>query len=145
CVVTPVPQTSAEQLVRLHRLWRTIGMETCELTPAEHDAALAVTSHLPHAVAAALALSLPADHRRFAASGFRDTTRIAAGDPNLWTAIFQQNSSELTRSLSRLEEQFASLKRILQQADEASLKKWLQQAKTSRDALNTNTSAAGNP
>ena len=62
------------------------------MPPAEHDRALALTSHLPHLLAAALAGILPAEWQALTATGFRDTTRIAAGDPALWTAIFAAQS-----------------------------------------------------
>ncbi len=140
CVLTPTAKTPAGSLQRLHRFWRAVGMETCELSPADHDAALAMTSHLPHAVAAALALTLDPEHHRLAASGFRDTTRIAAGDPALWTAIFQQNRPALIQALTRMEEEIASLKSLIVSGDAASLQKRLQQAKTGRDALDTNLS-----
>lgn len=135
CVITPRPDAPTEQVRRLHRFWQSVGMATCEQTPEEHDVALAYSSHAPHAVAAALALSLPEAHRPFAASGFRDTTRIAAGDPELWTAIFLQNAAPLSAALAAVDEQLASLKRALERRDAASLKKLLQQAKTNRDAL----------
>lgn len=135
CVITPTEKTPADALQRLHRFWQAVGMQTCELSPADHDRALAATSHLPHAVAAALAATLTPELRPFAASGFRDTTRIAAGDPDLWAAIFQQNSFALLAALEQFEGEIASLKRILKSGDEASLKNWLQQAKTSRDAV----------
>lgn len=144
CVLTPTDKTPADALQRLHHFWQAVGMQTCELTPAEHDRVLAATSHLPHAVAAALASTLTAELRPFAASGFRDTTRIAAGDPDLWTAIFEQNSSALLGALARMGEEIASFQRILRSGDMASLKNWLQQAKTSRDALNSSSSASGN-
>lgn len=136
CVITPHEKTPPDQLQRLHRFWQAVGMQTCELSPAEHDAILAVTSHLPHAVAAALASVLLPEQRQFAASGFRDTTRIAAGDPELWTAIFRQNSAAMINALSQLEGQIVALKTNLQHGDAASLKNWLQQAKTNRDLLN---------
>lgn len=135
CVITPTDETPADVLQRLHRFWQEVGMRTCELSPADHDRVLAATSHLPHAVAAALAATLTPELRPFAASGFRDTTRIAAGDPDLWAAIFQQNSFALLAALEQVEGEIASLIRILKSGDHASLKNWLQQAKTSRDAL----------
>lgn len=144
CVITPMAATPADPLRRLHRFWQAVGMQTCELSPADHDVALARTSHLPHAVAAALALTLSPEHCRFAASGFRDTTRIAAGDPDLWTAIFQQNTPALIEALSLLEQELAAFQRILQRGDWASLKNRLQQAKTCRDALNSHPAACGN-
>jgi cyclohexadieny/prephenate dehydrogenase len=135
CVITPTKNSPPAQLQRLHAFGQAVGMQTCERSPAEHDAILAVTSHLPHAVAAALASVLAPELRRFAASGFRDTTRIAAGDPELWTAIFQQNSAALSNAIAALEARLGALKTALQQADSTALKKWLAQAKTNRDAL----------
>ncbi len=135
CVITPTAGTPREPLERLHQFWQAAGMQTCELSPAEHDATLARTSHLPHAVAAALAATLRPEHIRFAATGFRDTTRIAGGDPELWTAIFQQNSTALVDSISRMEEQLATLKQLLLRGEAASLQNWLQIAKTNRDRL----------
>ena len=61
------------------------------MSPADHDRALALTSHLPHLVASALAGLLPDDWRDLTATGFRDTTRIAGGDAEVWTPIFQHN------------------------------------------------------
>jgi prephenate dehydrogenase len=135
CVITPTAETPREPLERLHQFWQAVGMQTCELSPAEHDATLARTSHLPHAVAAALAATLRLEQARFAATGFRDTTRIAAGDPELWTAIFQQNSAALADSISQMEQQLATLKQLLLRGDAASLQNWLQHAKTNRDWL----------
>jgi len=135
CVITPPAGTLREPLERLHQFWQAVGMQTCELSPAEHDTTLARTSHLPHAVAAALAATLRPEHTRFAANGFRDTTRIAGGDPELWTAIFQQNSAALVDSISRMEEQLATLKQLLLRGEAASLQNWLQIAKTNRDQL----------
>ena len=111
-------------------------MQTCELTPAAHDSALARTSHLPHFAAAALALTLPQEFARFTATGFRDTTRIAAGDPSLWTAIFEQNTAAMLLAIGELEKQFTALKKALEHHDSAALKKLLEQAKTNREALN---------
>ncbi len=135
CVITPLAGSPRDQVQRLHRFWQALGMTTCELSPAAHDAALAYTSHLPHAVAAALALTLSPEHRPFAATGFRDTTRIAAGDPELWTAIFLQNAGPVSRALEAASEQLAALRTALQHGDAATLKKLLQQAKTNRDAF----------
>ena len=73
------------------------------MTPAEHDHALAATSHLPHLIAAALALATPKDLLPLAASGWRDTTRIAGGDPELWRAIFASNRQEVLDALKRFE------------------------------------------
>ena len=78
------------------------------MSPDEHDRAVATTSHVPHLVAAGLVSLLEAEHLPLTATGFRDTTRIAAGDPDLWTAILVNNSQpvidQITRLIARLGE-----------------------------------------
>jgi prephenate dehydrogenase len=143
CVLTPLANSPREQVRRLHRFWQAVGMSTCELSPQEHDAALAATSHLPHAAAAALSLTLTPERRPFAASGFRDTTRTAAGDPDLWTAIFLQNADALLAAMATMQERVRDLRDALERRDAASLKKLLQQAKTNRDALDQSSPGPG--
>ena len=71
-------------------------MRVVEMDPAAHDIALAETSHLPHLIASALAATLDENNAHLAATGFADATRIAAGDPELWTAIFLQNAESVS-------------------------------------------------
>jgi prephenate dehydrogenase len=86
-------------------------------------------------VAAALAGVLPDEWRAFAATGFRDTTRIAAGDPALWAAIFRQNRAAVAAAVRPFGEQLALLLDALDRDDEAGLLELLTQAKQVRDAL----------
>ncbi|MBN1808583.1 MAG: prephenate dehydrogenase [Planctomycetes bacterium] len=103
-VVTPASGRSNADAAALEaeKLWRSIGMRTIRLSPAEHDRLLAFSSHLPHVVAAALARTLPAEADMLASSGFLDTTRIAAGSPRLWSEIMRQNSAGVADALQRL-------------------------------------------
>ena len=88
CVVTPQPTANPSDTARLDDFWTALGAVVIHRTPDEHDRALACTSHLPHLIAAALAgFAVRRGHRTVAASGFRDTTRIASGDPALWVPI----------------------------------------------------------
>src|SRR5947199_13850 len=80
-------------LDRTVSFWYALGARTRIMSPEEHDRGLAITSHLPHLLASALAGILPAELVDLCAGGFRDTTRIAAGDPSLWTAIFAHNQT----------------------------------------------------
>lgn len=137
-VITPQPETPAAEITRLRSFWEFLGAEVVELSPAQHDAFLAQTSHLPHVVAAALAAMIPEEARPFAATGFRDTTRIAAGDPDLWTGILLHNSDHLLSAIDRYAEAVSEFRAALSTRDAARLKTLLQDAKTKRDALPVN-------
>ncbi|MEX2286640.1 MAG: prephenate dehydrogenase [Planctomycetaceae bacterium] len=135
CVVTPDVDTPAEPLRHLESFWQSMGCAVVKLSAADHDRALAETSHLPHAVAAALAATLSPGNRQLAASGFCDTTRVAAGDPDLWTAILLANSDEMAERLSAFGDKLDEFAAAIAKRDEAVLKRLLQQAKTARESV----------
>lgn len=134
-VLTPTEATDAPALECVTAFWQALGSRTRVMSPEEHDRALAITSHLPHVVAAALAGMLPDELRPLAATGFRDTTRIAAGDPGLWTAIATHNRSALAEALLRLEQRLAGFRQAIEAGDWAALHALLARAKENRDAL----------
>ena len=134
-VLTPTPRTAPAALERTQAFWQALGARVKVMTPDEHDCALALTSHLPHLLASALAGLLPQDLFDLAATGFRDTTRIAAGDPALWTAIFAHNRLALLAALERLEKNLDVFRSALTQEDWPALDRLFAQAKQVRDAL----------
>jgi prephenate dehydrogenase len=134
-VLTRCPRTDPEALAQASVFWQRLGSEVRVMTPEEHDRSLAQTSHLPHLVAAALAGSLPLELRELAASGFRDTTRIAAGDPSLWAAILLQNRGPVLEALERLRQGLTGWEAALRDGDRQMLQDLLGQAKRRRDAL----------
>ncbi|MGQ0634440.1 MAG: prephenate dehydrogenase [Planctomycetaceae bacterium] len=136
CVVTPVPTSSRAAVTRVANLWKALGATVVEMEPAAHDRAVGETSHLPHVLAAALALTLSPGNRNLAASGFRDTTRIAAGDPDVWAAILQENARPVLESLERCEEIVRSFRTALEAGDSDKIRELLVAAKAVRDALN---------
>src|SRR5262249_22685474 len=83
CVLTPTPQTSRDRLEQARAFWSDLGCRLVEMSPEAHDDALALPSPLPHAVAAALAASVPPELLPLAAGAYRDGTRVAAADPDL--------------------------------------------------------------
>jgi prephenate dehydrogenase len=134
-IVTPTRATSDAAVARTVQFWQALGARVRLMSPEEHDRALALTSHLPHLVASALAGLLPPELRDLAATGFRDTTRIAAGDPGLWTAIFAHNRDAVREALARFEDRIAAFRDALDTADRLGLADLLTQAKKVRDAL----------
>lgn len=95
CVVTPQAESPEEVVESIISFWRGIGMDVRSMSPEDHDRVLALTSHLPHLAASAVAGLVEEESLDFAATGFRDTTRVAAGDADLWTAIFMENADEV--------------------------------------------------
>lgn len=136
CVVTPVETTTRMARDRARSFWKSLGATVRELTPAAHDRALAETSHLPHLAAATLAATLSFENRPFAASGFRDTTRIASGDPDLWTAILLSNADDVLHAFQKQEQIAERFRQALETRDAAKLRNLLNAAKSNRDALN---------
>ena len=105
------------------------------MSPESHDRALAYTSHLPHLAAAALSIVLPEGCRAVAATGFRDTTRIAASDPRLWSAIFLENADRLLEALAGYEQALTQFRVALQERDERRLLALWAESKEKREAI----------
>ena len=87
-----------------------LGCRVIELDPAEHDDVLALTSHLPHAVAAALAATVPAEALPMAAGAYRDGTRVAGSDAALWAGIFRENQGPTLRALAPFQDQLGAFR-----------------------------------
>jgi prephenate dehydrogenase len=134
-VITPGPHTDPAAVERTAAFWRALGCRVRLMPPEEHDQALALTSHLPHLVASALAGVLPGELHELTATGFRDTTRVAGGDPALWSAIFCQNHGAVLQALHRLTGRLDEFRAALEAGDRAALDILLTQAKKVRDAL----------
>jgi prephenate dehydrogenase len=134
-VVTPTARTPPAALERVSAFWAALGARVHRMSPEDHDEALALTSHLPHLLASALAGLLPPHLQDLTATGFRDTTRIAAGDAALWTAIFTQNRPALLRALAALRGRLDGIEDALQHHHLSAIHAWLDQAKKVRDAL----------
>jgi prephenate dehydrogenase len=134
-VVTPTSASDPAAVARTIAFWRALGSRVICMDPEQHDRALAVTSHLPHLLASALASILPPDLQALTANGFRDTTRIAAGDPALWTGILMQNRAALLDALGKLHNQVGEFQKALNQGDQDAIADLLARGKRNRDAL----------
>jgi cyclohexadieny/prephenate dehydrogenase len=135
CVLTPERKTPRPMIDRLAGFWRSLGMTVVEMSAEAHDRALAQTSHVPHVVAAAVAASVDVSHRGLTAGGFQDTTRVAAGDPELWTAILLANANETTAGLAAVSDRLNCFLRALEARDGQALMNLLRGAKQNREAV----------
>jgi prephenate dehydrogenase len=134
-VVTPGKDATIDDCTRVMDFWHLLGASVKPLSPEEHDRALAMTSHLPHLVASVLAGVLPEEWRGLTATGFRDTTRIAAGNIEMWRAIFQANQPALLEMVERFREQLEEFRVALQKQDAEAITRLLEVGKVSREAL----------
>lgn len=138
CVTTPTRKTNRVALRKVEQLWKDVGARLLRLTPDTHDALVSRSSHLPHVVAAGLANLVlepgrPTAQGALCANGFRDTTRIAAGSPEMWRDIALANRRNLTAALGEFMADLQRFQRLLRRGDEAAVQRFFEQAKRRRD------------
>jgi prephenate dehydrogenase len=105
------------------------------MSPQQHDECVAAISHLPHVVASVLAASTAEKQLRFAASGWKDTTRVAAGNVELWLQILSQNPDHILKSVDKFEQCLATFRAALEQGDWSQVSAILEAGKQNRDAV----------
>lgn len=125
-ILTPEPDTDADALARVRAMWEAAGAEVATLTATDHDRLLAVSSHLPHMLAYCLVDMVVRhdDHRAIlenSASGFSDTTRIAASDPVMWRDICLANRDALVVALRQYHDDLGAIVKAVEKGDG----KWL--------------------
>jgi len=134
-IVTPLDSSPDEAVSRVSDFWSALGSIVHRLDVSTHDRVLAITSHLPHMTAAALTSILTDESRPFTATGFRDTTRIAAGHPDLWVSILLSNGDAVIDAMDNFSQQFEQFREAVRNRDGERLKTLLQLAKNARDTL----------
>lgn len=138
CLVTPTEEVSPKAVDRVVRFWRDLGMEVTSLSPEKHDEIVAHLSHLPHLLASLLSLQLsraPATWKSLCGNGLRDTTRIAAGSPDIWRSIFEENREELLRAMDGFEDELARMRSHLQNGEWMRVRQLLEKGKAYREDL----------
>jgi prephenate dehydrogenase len=136
-ILTPIEKTQIAQLKKAQELWEALGCHVQQMAPEQHDAAFAAVSHLPHMIAFALMHAIVnqpqgKDFLALAGPGFKDFTRIAAGDPKMWRDVLLANRHELVEQAKMFQR---SLHNMLQLAEDGSgekLEEMLAQASTTR-------------
>jgi prephenate dehydrogenase len=136
CLLTDDGRVGDPWAGKLQRFWESLGCRASWIDASGHDGLVARISHFPHLIAAAaakVALENPADGN-FGGGGLRDTTRVAGGDPAMWTEIVMENRDALRGVLSHGIREMSEMLAMLEADDHEALRRWLEAAKTARDA-----------
>lgn len=139
CVITPTAKSSSEAVRRVEEFWKSLGARPLRLAPEAHDDLVARSSHLPHVVAAELANYIlspvhPKEQAQLCAGGFRDSTRIASGSPEMWRDIALANRVNLDRVLGVFIEDLQEFQHALEHGDAKAVEEFFVKAKQRRDA-----------
>ncbi|MET1116017.1 MAG: prephenate dehydrogenase [Comamonas sp.] len=121
-VLTPTERTLAVQLEQARRIWQALGCQVHSMSPEAHDATLATVSHLPHLLAFAMMQSVLAQPNAdatlaLAGPGFRDFTRIAAGNPQIWRDILMANRAQVLAQSRQFRQALHALEALMQAGD----------------------------
>ena len=135
CILTPTKKTKAAVLRKINALWKQLGSRVVYLSPDEHDRILSFVSHLPHLAAFSLMKAVPGKYLRFAGSGLKDATRIAASDSQVWKDVFLSNRRNLLRAIGSLQNELSGIKNCIREKDERALLRVLKEAKAKRDSI----------
>lgn len=139
-ILTPLAITAADAVEKVKAMWELAGAKVTELNVKQHDLVLAATSHLPHMLAFSLVDTLAKmDDKdqvfRFAAGGFRDFTRIASSDPQMWHDICVNNSDQLLDSIASFKEGLDELTKAIEENNSEVLLEIFTRAKQARDVF----------
>ncbi|WP_170157112.1 prephenate dehydrogenase [Roseimicrobium gellanilyticum] len=138
CLLTPTLLTDASALQVTRAVWEKVGCHLREISPEDHDRIVARVSHMPHLAAAVVTLAALHDHKDAAScigNGFRDTTRVAAGDPELWRGIVAENRAEVLAALTEARDRFNELLAMLEKMDDKALRHFLHEAQLLRQSV----------
>jgi len=138
CVITPTRKTNKTAAARIAGLWKSVDSRVLRLSPERHDELVSRSSHLPHLVAATLANLVldpawPEQQTQLCANGFRDTTRVASGSPQMWRDIALANGKHLGKAVDLFIRDLEKIQRSIANGDLSALNRFLVQAKSRRD------------
>jgi len=136
-IITPLPQTDPDLVQKATDVWSAIGAQVLRMTPENHDAAFAAVSHLPHMLAFAFFSSVakqPAgrDFLSLAGPGFRDFTRIAASDPQVWRDILMSNREEILKQSMRFRHTLDAMEHVMKSGNVEALEDLIRNASDAR-------------
>ena len=136
-ILTPIERTLMAKLEQANALWQALGCQVVNMSPESHDAAFAAVSHLPHLVAFALMNSIVAqpegrEYLSLAGPGFRDFSRIAASDPQMWRDVLIANREELARQTGLFQQALDDLQRLIANGQADDLERLINRASHAR-------------
>ncbi len=138
CIVTPSATGDDDSVERVSGFWSRLGCRVVQLAPQEHDECVALVSHLPHVVAGTLVRTVAAQNpRAFAVvgPGFRDSTRVSSGPPELWVGILRENAEAVCAALDAMIAKLRDLRQTLAPFSESGIRAALTEAKQTRDQI----------
>jgi len=137
--ITPLPETASEAIQVVSSLWSGVGAKVVKVTPEQHDDLVARSSHLPHLIAALLATTTGRDEivtqKMFCGQGFRDTTRVASGSPDVWHDIVKTNHAAILHELYEYNKVLNDLTQLLERKDYQGIREMLENARRLRQEL----------
>ena len=135
CILTKTPRTDPKALNKIKRFWNRLGMKVEIMSPEKHDRVISRLSHLPHAASVSLCNISRKEDLHLAAGGFRDTTRIASGSPELWRDIFITNRDNIARDVRLFKIELSEVERALKNNNKKYLSRLFKKAKAVRDSI----------
>lgn len=144
CIITPVKSVDIRFAEQLKKFWEHVGCRVKLLSPDTHDMLVCAISHIPHLIAACLvnaADTVQSDSCsaiELAATGFKDTTRIASGSPDMWKSICFSNKNHIIHQLEHIEQMIRFLRSSLQDENNTEIMNFLKKARDIRDSLYQN-------
>jgi prephenate dehydrogenase len=144
-ILTPLPQTTPELVQKATDTWASVGAQVLRMTPENHDAAFGAVSHLPHMLAFAYFNSVarqPAgkDYLSLAGPGFRDFTRIAASDVEVWRDVLLSNREEVLKQAQRFRHTLDAMELAMKSGNAEALEDMIRSASEARGAWQMNAS-----
>jgi prephenate dehydrogenase len=138
-IITPTGANTEKSVRLVERLWEMTGSRVLRMDPRMHDHVFAYVSHLPHAVAYALVHSVATLDSKvplgYSAGGFRDFTRIASSNPEMWKDIVLQNRGEVLSAINHYRRNLSLLTELIRRRDEAGLLAYFRKSKKTRDGM----------
>jgi prephenate dehydrogenase len=136
--LTPSPAADDAHLETVDRFVAALGARTVRLEPERHDRLLAVTSHLPHALANLLmraAARAGEDALGYAGASLREMTRVAGANPSIWADIFVDNGDLIAAALAELADELAVVERALREGERDAIEQWIGESASARSRM----------